>query len=508
MCLYRDVTEMHRTYTALDRSEKLLRNLFSSIPLGIEVYDRDGVLLDLNTKDMEIFGVARKEDVLGVNLFDNPNLEAHIKERVRMEDELDFSQDYKFQNIHSYHDTTHTGYIELYTKVSKIYSSEGECTGFLLINIDNTEHISSLNRIRDFENFFLLISDYAKVGYSKINLLTHEGYAIKQWYKNMGEEPDTPMEKIIGVYNRMHPDDRKRVQLFFDNAKRGEASNFKGEVRIIHPDTPNEWNWLRMNIVLNHFEPEAGIIEVIGVNYDITELKNTEYALIRAKEQAEKSDRLKSSFLANMSHEIRTPLNAIVGFSSLLMEVEDEDEKREYWKLIEKNNVLLLQLISDILDLSKIEVGSFDMRCAAVDMNKLCTDLVNSMYLNVQPGVQLLFTPTMEECIIQSDSSLLTQVLANFVSNAIKFTAEGIIRVGYEQHNDGYLLVYVSDTGIGISAEHLPTIFERFIKLNSFTQGTGLGLSISRSIIEQLGGKIGAESELGRGSRFWFKLPI
>lgn len=508
VCLYMDVTEMRRTYTALDRNEKLLRNLFANLPVGIEIYESNGVLLDLNTKDMEIFGVARKEDVLGVNFFENPNVPVDIRERLRTEDELDFSQDYEFGNVSSYYDTNRTGGIELYTKVSKIFGSNGECTGFILINIDNTERISSLNRIRDFENFFLLISDYAKVGYAKLNLLNRAGYAIKQWFKNMGEDENTPLDAVVGVYNKMHPKDRSRVLEFFENAKRGEASDFRGEVRILRPGTRHEWNWVRMNVVLNRFDPDNGVLELIGINYDITELKETEHELIRAKEQAEEADRLKSAFLANMSHEIRTPLNAIVGFSSLLAETGDEDEKREYSKMVEENNDLLLQLISDILDLSKIEAGTFDFRCRQVDVNTLCTDLVRSMRMRTKPGVELLFEPALENLIIESDPNRLTQVLANFVNNAIKFTTTGSIRVGYELPDEGYVRIFVTDTGIGIEPEACERIFERFVKLNSFVQGTGLGLSISRSIIEQLGGEIGVESEPGKGAKFWFTLPV
>lgn len=508
VCLYIDVTEMRRTYMALDHSEKLLRNMFSNIPVGVEIYDPDGVLLDLNTKDMEIFGVSRKEDVVGVNFFDNPNVVEEIRARVRVEDELDFSQDYEFRNVDNYYPSTHQGGIELYTKVSKIYNNEGECTGFILINIDNTERITSINRIRDFENFFLLISDYAKVGYAKLNLLSREGYAIKQWYKNMGEDENVPLEDVVGVYNQMHPEDRARMLAFFDKARVGEARDFKGEMRVRRPGTRHSWNWIRVNLVLNHYDPANGLIELIGVNYDITELKETECELISAKEKAEEADRLKSAFLANMSHEIRTPLNAIVGFSSLLAETEDIDEKHEYSKMVEENNELLLQLISDILDLSKIEAGTFDFKLRDVDVNTLCSDIVRTMKLRVKPGVELIFEPSEEQCIIESDPNRLHQVISNFVNNAIKFTSHGSIRVGYTMLNKDCVRVFVADTGIGIAPEACQKVFDRFVKLNSFAQGTGLGLSISRSIIEQLGGEIGVDSELGKGATFWFTLPL
>ncbi len=508
VCLYIDITEMRRTYTALDHSEKLLRNIFFNIPVGVEIYDKNGILIDLNNKDMEIFGVTDKADTIGVNFFENPNVPLDIRERVKVEDELDFSQDYEFANVSGYYTSERKGGIELYTKVSKIYDSRGECSGFVLINIDNTERISSINRIRDFENFFLLISDYAKVGYAKLNLLTRDGYAIKQWYKNMGEDEDTPLAEVVGVYNKMHPQDRARVLAFFEKAKQGEAKSFKSEMRVLRPGTLNQWNWVRMNVVLNRYEPANGLIELIGVNYDITELKETEQKLIEAKEKAEESDRLKSAFLANMSHEIRTPLNAIVGFSSLLVETEDKTEKQEYSKMVEENNELLLQLISDILDLSKIEAGTFDFKVRELDIKTLCGDVARAMKLRVKPGVELVFESTLPSFVIASDPNRLHQVISNFVNNAIKFTSTGSIQIGYDKPDENHLRIYVSDTGIGIAPEACKQIFDRFVKLNSFVQGTGLGLSISKSIIEQLGGTIGVDSELGKGSTFWFILPV
>ena len=295
---------------------------------------------------------------------------------------------------------------------------------------------------------------------------------------------------------------------FFSKARVGEAKHFQGEMRIERPGEKGKWNWVRTNVVVNLFEPENGQIELIGVNYDITELKETEAMLIEAKEKAETADRLKSAFLANMSHEIRTPLNAIVGFSSLMGETGDMEEKRQYMAIIEENNDLLLQLISDILDLSKIEAGTFDFVEKELDVNMLCEDIVRFMKMKAKPGVEVLFDRHLPECRIVSDRNRLNQVIANFVNNAIKFTTAGSIRVGYNKVDETHLRFYVADTGLGIEPEMQAQIFDRFIKLNTFVHGTGLGLSISKSIIEQLGGTIGVDSEPGKGSCFWFVLPI
>ena len=238
------------------------------------------------------------------------------------------------------------------------------------------------------------------------------------------------------------------------------------------------------------------------------ELLKSEKDLRVAKDRAEESNRLKSAFLANMSHEIRTPLNAIVGFSSLMVDTEDMEERRQYMDIVEENNDLLLQLISDILDLSKIEAGTFDFTEREVDVYLLCEDIVLAMRMKARPNVEILFDRHLPECRIMSDRNRLHQVISNFVNNALKFTEEGNIRVGYDQLDEAHLRFYIADTGIGIEPEMQNEIFERFVKLNSFVHGTGLGLSICRSIVEQLGGEIGVDSEPEKGSCFWFTLPI
>lgn len=247
---------------------------------------------------------------------------------------------------------------------------------------------------------------------------------------------------------------------------------------------------------------------IVYTAWDITDLKIMERKLRLAKEEAEESNRIKSAFLANMSHEIRTPLNAIVGFSSLLVQGENPEEREQYMAIVEENNELLLQLISDILDLSKIEAGTFDFIKQELDVNQLCEDMVRTMKLKAKPGVEVVFDHRLPECIIVSDRNRLNQVIANFMNNAIKFTSTGSIRLGYGQVETNLLRFYVADTGIGIIQEKQAEIFDRFVKLNSFVHGTGLGLSISKSIVEQLGGTIGVESESGKGACFWFTLPV
>lgn len=240
---------------------------------------------------------------------------------------------------------------------------------------------------------------------------------------------------------------------------------------------------------------------------DVTELKKTERELILAKEKAEESNRLKTAFLANMSHEIRTPLNAIVGFSDLLGEIDNKEDRMEYIEIIKKNNKILLQLISDILDLSKIEAELLEFQLTDTDVNRLCVDAIASCQTRLEAQVPIIFENLLPECHILTDTNRIHQVISNLISNAVKFTKEGDIRVGYHIVDDDTIRFYVKDTGIGIRKEAVDAVFDRFVKLNSFAQGSGLGLAICKNIVEQLDGSIGVTSEWGKGSCFWFTLP-
>lgn len=245
---------------------------------------------------------------------------------------------------------------------------------------------------------------------------------------------------------------------------------------------------------------------------DITEKLKIAQMLQEAKEKAEESNKLKSAFLANMSHEIRTPLNAIIGFSDMICQMEELDykEKEEYMRIISTNNELLLQLIDDILDLSKIEAGTMDFSFASTDINELLEGICRQMQQkNKTPEVEIQFLEKQPKCVINTDHLRLSQVIINLMNNAMKFTSKGSITMGYRvnEANDE-IYFFVKDTGIGIASDQVNLVFERFVKLNSFVKGTGLGLAICRVIIERLGGTIGAESKIGEGSCFWFRIPV
>lgn len=489
-------------HQALQNSERILHNIYKNLPVGIELYDKDGQMVDLNKKDMEMFRISNKEDILGVNIFENPILPEEIKQKIKDNENADFTFRYDFSKINKYYQpNSTTGFIDLTTKVTTLYDHNHEPINYLLINVDKTEDTIAYNKIQEFESFFDLVGDYAKVGYAHFDALSRDGYALRSWYRNVGEEEGTPLPEIIGIHSHFHPEDRAVMIDFLDKVIKGESSKLSRDVRIRRAD--GNYTWTRVNVLVRNYQPQDNIIEMLCINFDITELKETERMLIGAKEKAEEADRLKSAFLANMSHEIRTPLNAIVGFSSLLEEAEDAEEKHLYATIIEENNKLLLQLISDILDLSKIEAGTFDIIPEQVDAQQLCNELLQSMQVRATEQVEILLAPELPELTFTSDKNRLYQVLLNFVTNALKFTSEGSIVIDY-RINGNEVRFSVQDTGMGIEPEKQEAIFTRFVKLNNFIAGTGLGLPICQSIVTQLGGKIGVESEPGKGSCFWF----
>ena len=500
-----DGPDMASAYQALQYSERLLSNIFKYLPIGIELYDMDGVLVDLNDKELEMFHIEKKEDVLGINIFDNPIFPKEMKERLKKNEDADFTFRYDFSKVGSYYQNTQKqGTIDLMTKVTTLYNSEHQPINYLLINADKTETTVAYNKIQEFEEFFELVGDYAKVGYAHFNVLSGHGYAQKSWYRNVGEADETPLSDIFGTYRHFHPDDRALLIRFLDDARNGLTTQLSKEMRVLRED--GTYTWTHVNLLVKKYAPQDRIIEIISINYDITELKRTEEMLVKARDKAEASDRLKSAFLANMSHEIRTPLNAIVGFSSLLTSTENAAEKELYNSLIGHNNKLLLNLINDVIDLSKIESGYLELRPDWVNLTELLDESVAEYAHQVPSGVELLTNYPAHDSLVELDRLRIKQILSNFLSNALKNTTTGHVEVFYEVDHQS-VRIGVKDTGRGIPQNMLEKIFERFEKLDSFAQGAGLGLPICKLIVEKMNGRILVDSQLGIGTTFIIELP-
>ena len=310
-------------------------------------------------------------------------------------------------------------------------------------------------------------------------------------------------------FSKIFKEDRERVKQAYRDLIEGRAEKVKEEYRIVNVQKNNlhKVEWVEAQAAVEARDEDGKPLTLVGSSLVITNRKKMEQELTTAKELAEESNRLKSAFLANMSHEIRTPLNAIVGFSGILASTEREEEKQDYVSIIENNNTLLLQLISDILDLSKIEAGTLELNYSNIELNELMRELERGFLLRVKTdAVKLEFVEPAGPCMAYTEKNRLSQLMINLVTNAIKFTEKGSIRFGYEMR-ENELYFYVADTGCGIPKDKQQNIFGRFVKLNSFAQGTGLGLSICKTLMDHMGGRIGVESEEGKGSTFWFTLP-
>lgn len=323
------------------------------------------------------------------------------------------------------------------------------------------------------------------------------------WEKDTNNSFNVTAEE---AYSDIHPDE---VDKFKDNIQKlihGEIEAIDEEVRFLSNKRDGSYEWIEVFATIGAKDPHGTPVFLTGGTVIINQRKKMEQEL-RDKEKAEEANRLKSAFIANMSHEIRTPLNAIVGFSSLIAQMSANEEIQEFCELIETNNELLLRLVNDILDLSTVEAGQMEFNYSEFDVSALIHGLEQTFKSQLKPGVNLYCEIAEGPCVIYSEKNRLTQVLTNLLTNACKFTLEGSIHLGYKFVEEG-LYFYVKDTGRGISAEDMPHIFERFAKCDTFSQGTGLGLSISETIIEYLHGKIGVDSELGKGSTFWFTIPL
>lgn len=312
---------------------------------------------------------------------------------------------------------------------------------------------------------------------------------------------------ISQIMKRIHSEDIKRVKKLFQELKDGKREKVNEQFRVL--TAPKEdYDWVEVWAVIDEKDGGGKPLAFIGSVLDITDRKKMEQELIVAKEKAEEANRLKSAFIANISHEIRTPLNAIIGFSSILDTVQTDKERKEYLCIIEHNNQLLLQLVNDIIDLSKIEAGALELVASNVYLDDMMRELERVFRPKATAAhLSLQFDDQHAEYYVNADRNRLIQVLNNLISNAIKFTAEGSVHFGFSRLDNGMLRFYVTDTGHGIPKEYQKKIFGRFVKLNSFVQGIGLGLSIGETIVKCMGGEIGVESKEGKGSTFWFTIP-
>lgn len=483
---------------------ELLSLIPEYIPLGLGVYDKDGYLKYANDTTLKMFGVTMK-DIYNINIFDDPNITAEDKTLLKQGLNVSFETDYDFDLCENFYETPIKGIKKYFvTKVTIMRDPEGNRQGYLLACEDIT-----VKKAQERE----IIESYKKIKATQKELsLALNAGKLSSWNYNIKEglfcKFDVHIENIEkrslqSIYESIHPDDRNKFMALLEAvAHKQKLPENRIILRVLEN---NATDYSYSSFTYSAVEDEAGNVVVITfIQRDITEDIIYQQNLITAKNKAEEADKLKSTFLANMSHEIRTPLNAIVGFSELLTETDDAEEKFEYKQLIETNSEILLKLIGDILDLSKIEVGSIDINRQKLNLCQLCDELYRSFQQRIKnPKITLKLINPYTKCVANFDKYRFMQIFTNFATNAIKYTPQGEIVMGYECM-PGQVRIYVKDSGIGIPEEKKNRIFSRFEKLDTFAQGTGLGLSICKAIADATGGEVGFKSKANIGSEFWY----
>ena len=504
---FHDITREKYLEKSIEQSTEKFLLVFESLPVGAAICDKDGVIREVNNAYVDYLGFDSKDiSVNSLNIFDNPCINPEFKEKMRKGIPVfgEVKYDYKLLN-EKYAHSRHTDVKYFRFIVDYLKNAKGEVESFVIIWVDNTLIHNTLKQNAAFERMINLASSVSNIGFCSADLLKKTCMSTPIYLSNLGGISSDSIYNSVSRFENLHPEDREAMINYIDRASRELYPAFDVDLRV---KTKDGYKWIKQYVIQQSFDPANDSIIMLGVNIDIEKQKKEQEELRIAKERAESSDKLKSAFLANMSHEIRTPLNAIVGFSDLLAVTDNPEEREGYREIIRYNNELLLQLINDILDLSKIEADTLEFNWSDVDVNVLFRDLEQTArYKNAaNSNVEIDFVPGLPRCLIHTERVRLSQVVMNFLTNAMKFTETGNITFGYELREEG-LYFYVKDSGSGIPEEKIAHIFERFVKLNNFKQGTGLGLAICQSIIRKLGGEIGVTSVVGEGSTFWFTLP-
>lgn len=491
MC--RDISERVVTQKNLEVFKRVLDKVSDSILAA----STDGTLVYANKQFIEEYGVKGE---LGVQkVYDLP-VSLHTKEIFEK----------RVQEIRD--NGGSMGYHARYTRVGEVKEHVHQVSTFIMedgqeeivwfFTQDITDVIKNRDELRELN--YLLDAILNNIPVYMFVKDPEDDFRYLYWNKALANHSKIPASRALGRTDFEIFPERSDAEKFHQDDLELMRTGERLEMQETYVTAAGE---TRIVQTLKTHIPLVGRVPlIIGISWDITNVQNIEQELIQARIKAEQSDRLKSAFLANMSHEIRTPLNAIVGFSRLMTTTDNREDEKLYSEIINQNSDVLLQLINDILDLSKIEAGTFEYIKQPMDLGEMCRNVYEIHKGRVQEGVTLTLDNEDDSLMINEDKNRILQLITNLITNAIKFTYEGEIHFGFKLKKD-YIDFYVKDTGIGISEEKLSHIFGRFVKLNSFVQGTGLGLAICQMIVEKMGGAITVESELHEGSTFRFTIP-
>lgn len=504
-----------RTTRALREAQEILNlqklrtdTIFGDLPVGIEVYSKEGILVWMNERTCQTFGVVDKRAVIGSTpIMDNPVIPDAVKKAFQRQRKIQVDFDYDFSIVcrTGFYNTRCTSEVKrISCKGTPVFGSDGKMQNYVFI----------MNDISREHEYSVKLKESAQLAHQAIQAsgLVHWRYDNRIRRFSSYNDPVTNFDSSVWLtpedyLGTVHPDDRPGIMDYLRMMDAGADFSDEAPMRV---KTTYDDGWQDCVVTGTSFLKDHSTGKVLlytGFRRNVTSWKKMVNELSEAKERAERSDKLKSAFLANISHEIRTPLNAIIGFSNLLTNTDKKEEIAEYQRIIVTNSDLLLRLINDILDLSKIEAGFIDRQLSEFDLSVYFDELYGSVrQAMANPSVKLVCDNPYESCLVRMDANRLAQVVLNYATNAIKCTYRGEIRMGYRRQGEG-IYFYVSDTGIGIPDKDKPRLYRRFEKLNEFAQGTGLGLVICKVVTEASGGRVGFESEEGVGSTFWSWVP-
>lgn len=504
-----------RTARALRQSQEILNlerlqtdTIFGDLPVGIEVYSKEGILVWMNERTCQTFGVVDKRAVIGSTpIMDNPVIPDAVKKAFQRQRKIQVDFDYDFSIVcrTGFYNTRCTSEVKrISCKGTPVFGPDGKMQNYVFIMNDIS---------REYE-YSVKLKESTQLAYQAIQAsgLVHWRYDNRVHRFSSYNDPVTNFDSSVWLtpedyLGTVHPDDRPGIMDYLRRMDDGADFSDEAPMRV-KTAYDDEWQDCVVTGTSYLKDDETGkVLLYTGFRRNVTSWKKMVNELSDAKERAERSDKLKSAFLANISHEIRTPLNAIIGFSNLLTNTDKKEEIAEYQRIIVTNSDLLLRLINDILDLSKIEAGFMDRKLSEFDLSAYFDELYGSVrQAMANPSVELICDNPYEYCLVRMDANRLAQLVLNYATNAIKCTYRGEIRMGYRRQGEG-IYFYVSDTGIGIPDKDKPRLYRRFEKLNEFAQGTGLGLAICKVVTESAGGQVGFESEEGVGSTFWSWVP-
>lgn len=504
-----------RTTRALREAQEILNlqklrtdTIFGDLPVGIEVYSKEGILVWMNERTCQTFGVVDKRAVIGSTpIMDNPVIPDAVKKAFQRQRKIQVDFDYDFSIVcrTGFYNTRCTSEVKrISCKGTPVFGSDGKMQNYVFI----------MNDISREHEYSVKLKESAQLAHQAIQAsgLVHWRYDNRIRRFSSYNDPVTNFDSSVWLtpedyLGTVHPDDRPGIMDYLRMMDDGADFSDEAPMRV---KTTYDDGWQDCVVTGTSFLKDHATGKVLlytGFRRNVTSWKKMVNELSEAKERAERSDKLKSAFLANISHEIRTPLNAIIGFSNLLTNTDKKEEIAEYQRIIVTNSDLLLRLINDILDLSKIEAGFIDRQLSEFDLSVYFDELYGSVrQAMANPSVELVCDNPYESCLVRMDANRLAQVVLNYATNAIKCTYRGEIRMGYRRQGEG-IYFYVSDTGIGIPDKDKSRLYHRFEKLNEFTQGMGLGLAICKVVTESAGGQVGFESEEGVGSTFWSWVP-